>query len=263
MKAGGRTRWIRGLLVAATVVLGLGIVGSLGLFLAIHRPVPEGTPGPAADAAARALMASVGGREAWEQLEAVRWTFAGRHTHLWDKRRGLHRLEKGDRVVLYDLSTREGVAFDGGTPLGPQATSDAIEAAWSAFCNDSFWLNPVVKVFDPGTMRSLVPLGDGRDGLLVRYTSGGVTPGDAYLWIPGRDGRPEAWRMWVQILPVGGVETSWEGWQTLPGGAQIATRHTVDTIGLTLEITDVSAGDLSQVAPEGDPFAPLVGAPGG
>ena len=36
---------------------------------------------------------------------------------------------------------------------------------------------------------------------------------------------PEFVKMWVQIIPVGGVKFSWENWHTTSGGAKIAQTH--------------------------------------
>ncbi|MFT7519663.1 MAG: hypothetical protein ACI9MC_001805, partial [Kiritimatiellia bacterium] len=130
--------------------------------------------------------------------------------------------------------------------------------AWDAWCNDSFWLNPVVKAFDNGTSRGTVALEDGRTGLMVSYDSGGVTPGDSYLWILADDGTPESWKMWVSVLPVGGLQATWEGWQTLPTGARIATHH-IGVFGVVTAIRDVrGAATLAEIESD-DPFARLVG----
>jgi hypothetical protein len=59
------------------------------------------------------------------------------------------------------------------------------------------------------------------------------------------------------VIPVGGVSTTWEGWQTLSTGARIATRH-VGPFGLTMQLEDVEgAATLEELVGEPDPFAPL------
>jgi hypothetical protein len=62
--------------------------------------------------------------------------------------------------------------------------------------------------------------------------------------------------MWVSILPIPGLEASWEGWTTLPTGARVATEHRV--AGLTLRLRDIAAAEtLAALEGATDPFAPL------
>jgi hypothetical protein len=91
-----------------------------------------------------------------------------------------------------------------------------------------------MKVFDPGTRRGIVILEDGSEGLLVSYTSGGVTPGDHYLWILEASGLPKAWRMWVNIIPIGGLEFGWTDW-TAPEGPRIARNHPSALFGVPIK----------------------------
>lgn len=241
---------------AALLVLILGVGGC---FAALSDPLPEpaaGTTTADADALARQLERAVDA-EAWAQTGAVSWTFAGRNAHLWDKDRHLARVRWKDTEVLLDLTRRDGRATVKGEPVHGKEAEALFEDAWARWANDSFWLNPLVKLFDEGTARAIVPLEDGGQGLLLTYSSGGVTPGDSYLWIPGPDGRPTAWKMWVSIIPIGGVETSWDGWQQLSTGAWVATLHE-GAVGPTLELTEVQgAASLAELTGGDDPFAPL------
>ncbi len=205
-------------------VLILGLLALVVVAYSFHEPRPEGRPGPEADALARSMESAVH-KEAWEQTRFVRWSFFDRHHYVWDKEEGHVELEWGESRALFRTSDQSGRAWRNGTEQQGADLDEALQTAYRYWINDSFWLNPIVKFFDPGVERGLVKLEDGTEGLLVTYTSGGVTPGDAYLWIPGPDGLPQAWRMWVQIIPIGGVETTWEGWVTLSTGAKISTQH--------------------------------------
>lgn len=245
------------------VLVALGVLVALlagGLYLlrsSLSNPLPPSAPGPEADALARSMQAAVG-HEAWEETEVVRFTFRGSHAHVWDRARGFALVAweedgPGDLVeVRMRLADRRAVVHRAGEEVAAPESGTWIEKAWSLWCNDTFWLNPIAKLFDAGTERGLVELDDGRRGLLVTYTTGGVTPGDAYLWILGQDDRPVAWRMWTRILPIPGIETSWEGWTELSSGAVVATRHRTPLGVLELDVeTDTSR-------PEEDRFAPLV-----
>lgn len=222
------------------------------LTLALHRPRPVGQPGPEAEALARRMVEAVDGA-AWERTGAVRWTFAGVNQHLWDRRRCLARVRTGDVEVLLEAGAPVGRAWRRGARLTGGDERAQVARAHAAWINDAFWLNPVVKAFDEGTARARV-----GDALLVTYGAGGLTPGDAYLWDLGADGRPVAWSMWVSIIPVGGVRTTWEGWTRLPTGAWVATEHRL--LGLVpLRLTDVAGAEsLEALEPGPDPFAPLL-----
>ena len=188
-------------------------------------------------------------------MEAIRWDFAGRHTLLWDKTRGLIRVRWDDVEVMRWLDRAVGVVTIGGALPDEKTHTAMLETAYAHWANDSFWLNPIAKLFDEGVTRSIITNDDGKPALLVAYSSGGVTPGDAYLWHFDDTGRPVAWQMWVSNIPVGGLKASWDDWIDV-AGAKISTAHTLGPV--TLRLTDVHGGALSTVEPGPDPFASLV-----
>ena len=74
-----------------------------------------------------------------------------------------------------------------------------------------------------------------KNALLVTYTSGGSTPGDSYLWHLDQDGKPKSFQMWVEILPIEGLEATWENWTTTESGAQFPTFHKLLVLGIELD----------------------------
>lgn len=248
---GRRLRILAGVLVALVLlVLGLGLV--------LDEPRPVGVPGPEAEALAQ-RMERAARIDAWERTGAVAFEFGG-HRYLWDRRRELVEVRFDDRVVKLPQRGGRAVILRGGRPVTEAAERiETRERAVRYFVNDSFWLNPVAKLREPGVVLSAATH-HGRRGLLVSYTSGGVTPGDAYFWTLGPDGTPERWAMWVSVLPIGGVETTWEGWTTLPTGARIALRHANGPFSAELVSHVRAATDLGALVPGPDPFADLLAA---
>lgn len=236
------------------LVVALLIAVAVALFVLYDEPLPTGKEGPDADALARRMIASVNG-DAWQQTGAVSWTFRGPHYHLWDKQRHLAKVAWEGHVVLLDIDKRIGFIQSDTEGLSTLDKAELCETAWKCWVNDAFWLNPVTKAFDGGTRRSIVPLEDGKEGLMVSYTSGGATPGDAYLWLLDEDFRPAAWKMWVSIIPVGGVEFTWEDWIKTETGAWIATSHE----GLiSVPIKEVRTASTLNELTGGDIFEPLL-----
>jgi len=222
----------------------------------LHKPLPEGASGEAADQLARDMMQAVN-KPAWDSTRWVRWNFMGIHDYVWEKERHLVEVKWDDLRVLLNPNKISGKAWRGEESLSGPEQKEAVQKAYDFFCNDSFWLNAVVKAFDPGTERFLVGQEGGKEALLVRYTSGGVTPGDAYLWLLDESDRPYAWQMWVSVLPIGGIETSWSQWDTLSTGALVATWHG-SSLGekVGVRIQNLQGGmHLSSVGLEKDPFA--------
>ncbi|MCB1045330.1 MAG: hypothetical protein KDC35_20480 [Acidobacteria bacterium] len=227
-------RWRKWLGLAVGVLLLLALVGVLKL----HHSLPEGEVGPEAEQLADALMARIG-CEAWEQMPFVAWTFKGTRTHYWDRSQHRVRSEFDGYVTVLILGDHSGWVSQDGTLITGESQQQVLERAYSAFINDSFWLNPFCTIRNSGTKRERVTIGN-ESALLVTYESGGVTPGDKYLILFDERGLPRAWRMWVQILPVGGLETSWEAWHQLPDQVWVSGRHKLGPLNLTLEVLDIT-----------------------
>ncbi|MEQ6120892.1 hypothetical protein [Reichenbachiella sp. MALMAid0571] len=193
----------------------------------VDEPLPEGNSGEEADLLAKKMLESISD-DAWQNTGAVQWEFSSRkgiNKHLWDRKRHFAQVEFEGNLVQIDINNRRGVVLNNSHSLSELRKAELCEKAWRLWINDSFWLNPVSKVFDPGVSRKIVKLEGTKQALLVTYESGGVTPGDSYLWILDNNFRPQAWKFWVSIIPVGGLEFSWEGWEQLQTGAYISTIH--------------------------------------
>lgn len=215
----------------------LGILSALILaWWIFDEEEPQGISGPEAEQLADAMLQAVN-YEAWDSVAIIQWTFKQARSFQWDRNTHQCVVAWDEHKVLLDIDEQSGLAFSNDQPLQGADARALIRTAWDLFNNDSFWLNAIVKIKDPGTVRSLVQLDDGSSALLVHYTSGGSTPGDKYLWILDETNKPKACKMWVEILPLGGVEFTWEDWITLPGGAVIATNHKM--MGMELDISNI------------------------
>ena len=231
------------------------IVGALGFWAirSMDEPLPEGIAGPEANSLAEKVLQATG-YDHWQETGAASWTFRGGYHYLWDVKRNYARISWEQNEVLMDLSTQKGIAYTNGKKL--EDPSELLEKAWKRWCNDSFWFMAHHKLFDPGTVRKLVRQPDGSDALLITYMSGGVTPGDSYLWLLDDDHTPNAWKMWVGISPVGGILFSWEKWTTLATGVRVAEEHNSDAV--SVPINDPKAvTSLEELTDGVDFFSPL------
>ncbi len=213
------------------------LIGAVAVWQ-VSEPRPVGQRGAKAEALADQVLAAID-IEAWDSISIVSWTFADAHHFIWHKKHHVAQVKWDAYEVILNLNTPDGEATKNGTALSGNEKSKAIEKAYAHWCNDSFWLNAPSKIRDGGTERSLVKMKDGTEALLVEYSSGGVTPGDAYLWVVDDKGLPLYCKMWVSIIPIGGLKATWENWSNIDG-ASIATLHKTGQVSIA--ITNLSSG---------------------
>lgn len=229
-----------GLLVLTAILFAIGFI----FLKSQSMDLPKGTDPAGADAVAQSMLEALN-KPAFDTIPYMKWNFAGRNQYVWDKANNTARvtMSEGNDVVLLDMTEVAGKAFQNGVEITGISANDLVQTAWANWCNDSFWMIAPFKVFDKGTTRTLVDLdekdGDGR-GLLVTYESGGVTPGDSYLWILDEHNIPVAYRMWVSNIPLAGARSSWGNWKTLYNGAMVSLEHDLGI--LQVKLTDVDAG---------------------
>jgi len=216
----------------------LGIIAFGVAYYLYNEPLPSGESGPEADALANRMLEALNHKN-YKNTDIIEWSFrGGSHTYKWNKQNNEVSISWDDyRVELDLITTGSSIAYKNGERLNYEDSQDLITDAQSYFNNDSFWLVAPFKVFDPGTERQLIQLDDGSEGLLVTYTKGGDTPGDSYLWILERNGVPKSFKLWVKIIPIGGVEATWEGWTKTYTGVLLPTSHSFGPI--TIKMGDV------------------------
>ncbi|MGB5436463.1 MAG: hypothetical protein WBM98_11290 [Maribacter sp.] len=203
------------------------VIVSIVLYVIYNEPLPTGKSSPEADVLAQKMLHSINA-EAFKDTRYLEWTFRnGAHRYLWDKTMGKAKVSWSDLTVdlVLENPTNSTVLKKGVAVADDRQRTKAIEKAITLFNNDSFWLVAPFKVFDQGVERSLVDLEDGSKGLMVTYTTGGSTPGDSYLWKLQPNGFPISFKMWVRIIPIGGLEATWDDWQLVESGAFLPRKH--------------------------------------
>ena len=231
---------------------------AIGLFIFVKvasEDLPKGQSGNEADDIAEQVMAGLN-KSAFDQIPYLQWEFfRPGQKYLWDKKNNKAIIEWGDNKVIMNLNTQEAKSYVSGVEQSGAEHDKLKTKAWSNWCNDSFWMIAPYKLFDPGTTRELVPITDGTIGnlgLKVTYTTGGVTPGDSYLWYLDENLRPYKYKMWTSILPLKGLESGWTGWEE-HGGALLSTTHSL--MGKEVTMKNVKAGNSwSEFGFTQDPF---------
>ena len=229
-------KWILGIIFLILLLLVIGVR------IAYHEKKPTIIENADAEAMASNMLSAIN-VSAWDTLPYISWSFRGSHHFVWDKQNNRALVQWDDYTVHLNPDQVQGRAYKGDQLLEAKESDKAVKKAWGYWCNDMFWLAAPFKIRDNGVQLNVAKDKDGKEGLLVSYSSGGVTPGDSYLWFLDGNGLPTGYKMWVKIIPIGGVYTSWEDWKTLEGGARVAGMHQGNISALSIPITNIKAGD--------------------
>ena len=216
------------------IVILLLIIAYGVLYYLYNKPIPTGESGPEADALAYRMLDALNYKD-FNNTKILEWSFRGDHHYKWDKEKEIVTVSWDNIIVHLDLITpQSSIATVNNVTASYEETQNLIEKAQNYFNNDSFWLVAPFKAFDRGTERYLVDMEDGSEALLVTYTLGGDTPGDSYLWIIEPSGRPKSFKLWTQIIPIGGVEASWEEWTETESGVILPTLHKLGPFSISM-----------------------------
>ncbi len=225
------------IIVGAVVFITLPTLLLFGfLYFKYNEDLPKGIENEYANALANKMLNALN-HEAYKATDYIEFTFNKRHHYKWNKKENTCVVYWKNYKVNLDLNEpSKSDVFKNNLKL-KEAPSKYIKKAYDYFNNDSFWLVAPYKVYDAGVTRKTVTLKNNELALLVTYTSGGSTPGDAYLWKLDPNGKPISYKMWTSILPINGLEASWNHWKITETKAQLPTFHKLMVLGL--EISDL------------------------
>jgi hypothetical protein len=195
---------------------------------------------PKAIAVADRVIRALGGKERFDALRGLQWSFESARNdtvlstrlHTWSKWDGRYKVSGTTRdgvpfTFTTDLDTGEGQAWMAGAPMAGDTMRALMKRAKSLWTNDSYWLLMPFKLRDPGVVlkhEGTVREGDYLfDKLALSFEGVGETPGDHYwIYVNQASGRPEKWEYVLQGQHPPPAQWRWEGWEQ-HGGLWFAT----------------------------------------
>lgn len=140
---------------------------------------------PRAIEIADAVMERLGGRANWDATRYLTWRFFGKRLHVWDKWTGDLRFEQGNLVVLMNIHSREGRAWNGQQIVDADSLAARLDDAYRAWINDSYWVVMPYKPKDSEVTLRHKGSGETVSGLSceileLSFTDVGVTPQNKY-----------------------------------------------------------------------------------
>ena len=204
------------------------ISASIVMLLWAAGPAARAESDPKAVAIADQVMEALGGGEAWRNTRYLRFDFAVdaggktvvRRAHTWDKWTGRYRFEspKEGSVVLMNINSKEGTVYSKGKLVAGAAAKKALDEAYEAWVNDTYWLLMPYKMKDPGVHLAL----DGQasegkvtyDKVLLTFDNVGLTPKDRYwAWINRDTHLMDKWEFLLQGAKPPAEPFLWKNWQ--------------------------------------------------
>lgn len=223
------------------VVLMVLISIVLLVFMIQNESLPKSEKGEKAEKLAEKMLKAIR-HEAYSNAELITWSFRGAHFYKWYKQKGKVEVSwKKNKVILNTKDPEQSTIIFNAENIPDK---ELIDKAQAYFNNDSFWLIAPHKIMDNGVTRGIVKH-EGKEALLVTYTSGGTTPGDSYLWILDEKYFPIAYKMWTSIIPVGGIEASWKDWKDTEAGFKLPTKHITGLFGVSIDMGEPKASTPS------------------
>ncbi len=220
-------------------IIALILIVFATLYFSINEKLPEGVAGLEADNFALSIQKAVH-HDNYLNTDYIQWTFRNKNHYVWNRNTNIAAVTIDDILVKLNLNDPySSPIYNNGMVVTSKKDKKIIKKALDNFNNDSFWVVAPHKLFDKGVTRKIVTLEDNSKGLLITYSSGGTTPGDSYLWKVDENYRPTSYQMWVSILPIGGVEATWEGWITTKSGAHLSQHHKL--LGFGIPISNLRA----------------------
>ena len=190
---------------------------------------------PKAVAIADQVMDALGGKERWDHLHGLRWSFdvvvndtlRSSRRHSWDKRTGWHRVEGVNRagqpfLMIDQIDGQGGMAWMASQSIEGDSLGKLMKRAKSLWINDTYWMLMPYKLRDPGVTlgydSEVKENGKTYDKISLSFDHVGETPGDHYwVYVNRANHRVEKWDMVLQGDQPPPVSWTWEGWEKHDG----------------------------------------------